>query len=89
MKKAMQNTSPQLQRILLIFTKYYMELKYIGRHSITCKTEKSSRRYSRRRTRIASSHGYKNAESAKMKEIQEETAKDSCLMGIARYVTEG
>ena len=34
---------------------------------------------------------YKNAQatSAKMEEIQEETAKDSCLMRIKRYVTEG
>ena len=33
----------------------------------------------------------KNAQAirAKMKEIQEETAKDSCLMRIARYVPEG
>ena len=33
---------------------------------------------------------YKNAQatSAKMKEIQDETAKDSCLMRIARNVTE-
>ena len=56
MKKAMQNTSPQLQRMLLILQKYYAELKYIGRHFITCKTERSSRGYSRRRIRIASSH---------------------------------
>ena len=34
---------------------------------------------------------YKNAEatSAKIKGIQEETGKDSCLMRIARYVTKG
>ena len=34
---------------------------------------------------------YKNAQalSVKMKEAQEETAKDSCLMRIARYVNEG
>ena len=33
---------------------------------------------------------YKNAQaaSAKMNAIQEETGKDSCLMRIARYVTE-
>ena len=34
---------------------------------------------------------YKNAQatSAKMEEIQEETSKDSCLMRITKYVTEG
>ena len=34
---------------------------------------------------------YKNSQatSAKMKEIQEEIAKDSCLIRIVRYATEG
>ena len=62
MKKAMQNTAHGLQRILLTLQKYEIEMKYIvrrkhiGRHCITCKSERN-RRYGRRRIRSTSSHG--------------------------------
>ena len=59
----------------------------IGRHLITCKSERNNKRCS---TRIRNTWFAKmlKQQSAKIKELQEETAKDCSLVRIAGYVTE-
>ena len=98
MKKALQNTPPRLQRMLLTLQKYDIKLKYLaGKDNIMADTlsraslEETTADIAEDELEAQVHMVYENAPATntKMKEIQEETAKDSCLMKIARYVNEG
>ena len=98
MKKALQNTPPRLQRMLLVLQKYDMDLKYLaGKENILADTlsraslEETTEDIAEEELEAQVHMVYANAPATneKMKEIQEETAQDSCLMNVARYVTVG
>ena len=98
MKRAMQNTTPQLQRMLLTLQKYDTEQKYIAgkekilADTISCASLKETIEVIAGEELEAQLHmAYKNARatSAEIKEVKKETAKDFCLTRIARYVIEG
>ena len=80
--------------MLLTLQKYDIELKYIaGKDNMLADTlshaslkKNNNRRYSRRRIEAQVHMVNKNAQatSAKIQKIQEEAAKDCCLMRITR-----
>jgi len=96
MKKALQNTPPRLQRMLLALQKYDMDLKYLaGKENILAKNlsraslEVTTEDIASEELEAQVHMVYENAPATneKMNEIQEETAKDSCLMKVVRYAT--
>ena len=97
MNKAIQNKPPRLQRLLLTLQKYDIQLKYItGKDNVLAEAlsqaslKETAEDIAEEELQTRVHMVYKNAQaaSAKMNAIQEETGKDSCLMRIARYVTE-
>ena len=98
MKKPLQNIPPRLQRMLLSLQKYDTDLGYLaGKENILADTlsrahlEETTEEIAEKELEAQVHIVYENfpATNAKMKEIREETAKDSSLMEIVRYVIEG
>ena len=90
-KKPLQNTPPRLQRMLLRLQKYDIDLVYLaGKENILADIlspahlEETTEEIAEEELEAQVHIVYENAPAtnAKMKEIREETAKDSSLMEI-------